>query len=272
METLDLIQKLYHAEPGIRRQAALVIGMVEETAALAALEQRSREEPDPNIKQVVIWAGKRVQYANQQNFSTIDAIFDHYQIDRELNSGIDPEEAELLRHQVHIQPETRHNSALNNIRLGSTLTADQIKTGRLGQRSADKIAMLRIPPIQPTDTNIKLKIKQLMDGAAPQRQKNAAIALREINNPAALPYLALVYYRNENPDLQTLIERSGKILYWSVNYAAMDRNGRLKLEIINRVRKGMYAAKSLAPQPVQQPSVTDILNQAQERRKRNRKR
>ena len=47
-----------------------------------------------------MWAGNRVQHAEQRGFSTIDAIFDYFQINRELSSGIDPEEAELLRHQA----------------------------------------------------------------------------------------------------------------------------------------------------------------------------
>lgn len=273
METLELIQKLYNPELGIRRQATLIVGMVQETAALAALEQRLREESDFNIKKVVMWAGKRVQHAQKNNFSTIDAIFEQFGIDRELASGIDPEEIELLRHQAYSNSGESHAGMFGDIRLGSTMTADQIKTGRLGARSADKKAMLRLPPMQPTNTDIGLKIKQLMNGDNPKRQKNAAIALREINNPAALPYLALVFHRNENPDIQDIIERSGKLLYWNINYAAMEHNGRLKLEIAKRLRDAGYIAPPPKPeQPKHQVlgkehGVTDILNQAQKRKR-----
>lgn len=273
METLELIQKLYNPESGIRRQAALIVGMVQETAALAALEQRLREESDSNIKQVVMWAGKRVQHAQKNNFSTIDAIFEQFGIDRELASGIDPEEIELLRHQSYSNSGESHAGVFGDIRLGSTMTADQIKTGRLGARSADKKAMLRLPSMQPTNTDVSLKIKQVMNGDNPKRQKNAAIALREINNPEALPYLALMFHRNENPDIQDIIERSGKLLYWNINYAAMERNGRLKLEIAKRLRDAGYI---VPPPPPEQPKhkvldngtgVTDILNQAQKRKR-----
>jgi len=274
METLQLIQQLYHAEAGIRRQAALIIGTVEETGALMALQQRAREETDDNIRKVVMWAEKRVQQAEKHGFSTIDAIFDYFKIDREIQSGIDPEEAEFLRHHSDVAGSITSNTVFT---FGSMLTADEIKTGRLGQRKTDKKSLLRLPPVQPTDTNIQLKIKQLMNGKDTRRQKNAALALKEINNPSALPYLALVYYRNDNPEIQDMIERATKILYWNINYYAMDTNGRLKLEIAKRRREGGYdrvakQSKRPATKPTKEVSVTDILAsaQAKKREKRNR--
>jgi hypothetical protein len=228
METLQLIQMLYHQESGIRRQAALVVGMVEETAALGALEQRLREEPDSNIKTVIMWAGNRVQQATRRKFSTIEAIFDHFQINHKLAPGIDVEEADFL-------------------------------------------------PIQPTDTDISIKIKHLLNSSDMKRQKYTALELRDINNPQALPYLALAFYRNENLEMNALIEQAGKALYWSINYAAMANNGRLKLEIEKRRREGMYPTRISSPQAsanpnkVQQESVPNILSHAlQLRQKRNR--
>lgn len=278
METLQLIQQLYHRESGIRRQTALVIGAVEEVTAFVALQQRAREETDDNIRRVVMWAGKRVQHADKRGYSTIDAIFDYFKIDREIQSGIDPEEAELLRHQSNVVTGTPSGGIFSDIKLGSTLTADDIKTGRLGQRMADKKSLLRLPPIQPTDTNIQQKIKQLLNSADPYRQKNAALALREINNPDALPYLALVYYRNENPELQTTIEKATKALYWNLNYYAMSQRGLLNMEIAKRRREGGYNQPRLtadpkpATEPTKQVSVTDILSQAQAKKRKNRRR
>lgn len=275
METLQLIQKLYHAETGMRRQAVLTVGMVQETSALGALEQRVREEPDDGIRAMIQWAGKRVRQAQIDGFTTMDAIFEHFKINRELASGIDPEEAELLRHQSYSGTQGNQGGMLSDIRLGSMLTADNIKTGRLGQRMTDKKSLLRLQPVHPTDTNISQKIKRLMDGSDAKRQKNAAIELRDINNPDALPYLALVFYRNENPEINDLIEQAGKTLYWMVNYATMDKNGRIKLEVAKRRREGNYAepieTASHPVTPAQNNSVTDILNQAQRNRKRRRR-
>lgn len=277
METLQLIQMLYHPDAGIRRQAALVVGMVEETSALVALEQRVREESDSNVKKVIMWAGNRVQHAEQRGFSTIDAIFDYFQINRELSSGIDPEEAELLRHQALILQNSASNGILGDIRLGSMMTVDSIKTGHLGKRDSDKKSLLRLLPTEPTDIDISVRIKRLMDGSDMKRQKNAAIELRDINNPQALPYLALVYYRKENLEINDYIEHTGKVLYWNINYAALDHNGRLNMEIAKRRREGMYPQSTASKKPsissestIQPETVTDILNQAQKRRK-NRK-
>jgi len=274
MESLQLIQQLYHPEAGMRRQAALVIGTVEETGALVALQQRAREETDENIRKVVRWAGKRVQQAEANGFSTIDAIFDYFKIDREIQSGIDPEEAELLRHHSDVAGGISQSSVFS---FGSMLTADEIKTGHLGQRNLDKKAMLRLPALQPSDTDIQMKIKQLTNSTDPRRQKNAALALREINNPDALPYLALVFYRNENPQNQDIVEKSTKALYWSVNYYAMDSKGLLNLEIAKRRREGGYdkvvtQSRRPQPEPAKQVSVTDILSSAQAKKRKKRKR
>lgn len=278
METLKIIQQLYHSEPGLRRQAALVIGTVEETAALAALEQRAREETDDNVKRVVMWAGKRVLQAEKTGYSTIDAIFDYFKIDREIKSGIDPEEAELLRHQTDVADGVHSGGIFSDIKLGSTLTADALQTGHLGQRGMDKKSQLRLPTVKPADTNIQLKVKQLMNSDDPRRQKNAALALREMNNPDALPYLALVFYRNENSELQEVFERSTKALYWNIKYYSMEQSGLLNLEIVKRRREGGYFPRQpeFEPKPAtestRQVSVTDILSQAQAKKRKKFKR
>ena len=277
METLQLVQMLYHQEIGIRQQAALIVGMVEETSALVALEQRVREETDANVKKTIMWAGNRVLQAEQRGYSTIDSIFDYFHINRELASGIDPEEAELLRHESMIQSSAHRGGILGDIRLGSMMTADSIQTGHLGKRSENKKALLRQLPSEPSDIDISVRVNRLMDSSDMKRQKNAAIELRDINNPQALPYLGLVFYRKENLSINDYIEHTGKVLYWNANYAAMDKNGRLKLEIAKRRREGRYSKSSNStPQSdkhqTQTPkvSVTDILNQGQQRRKKDR--
>lgn len=230
METLQLIQMLYHSEVGIRRQAALIVGLVEETSALVALEQRVREEPDSNIKKVVMWAGNRVQRAHQRGYSTIDAIFEHFQINRELASGIDPAEAERLRHMPKFQSHSQSDDSVD----------DNLLTEYSSKDLLHMKSLLRLMPREPSNIDISVRITRLMDGSDMQRQKNTAIELREINNPQALPYLALVFYRKENLDINDYIEHTGKILYWNVNYAVLDKNGWLDLEIAKRRREGNY--------------------------------
>lgn len=278
METLQLIQGLYNNDTGVRHQSALVIGMVQETSAIGALEQRYREEPDATIKDIVLWAGRRAQQGQRQGFSTIDAIFKHFQINRELASGIDPEEADALRHQVSITDTHSTGGALGGIRLGSMMTAEHLKTGNLaGERRLDPKAVLRLPPVKITDTDISLKIKRLMDSSNPRRQKLAALELGDINNPKALPYLARLMYQNQNaePALMEVVERIGKQLYWNFNYATMEKNGRLNIEIAKRRRDGQFPAPS-AQVPVAQTEsvaldVNAILDQAQKNRKKRRR-
>lgn len=97
MQTVDLIKHLYHQNAKVRYKTMLVIGMVEETTAVGAVYQRSREEPEVYIKKAIAWAIQRIDVAKGNGFSTIDAIFDYFHINREIESGVSPEEVEVMR-------------------------------------------------------------------------------------------------------------------------------------------------------------------------------
>lgn len=266
METLKLIMSLYDNDPKIRNQSALIVGMVNETAALGALEQRYREETDTDVKQSLQWAGRRVEQANKARYTTIDAIFEHFQINRELTSGIDPDEADALRHS-----NSTTESGFSHIKMGSMLGADQLQTGHLdGERRQNKQTFLRLRPIVTSEIDISVKIKRLMDMSDPKRQKNAALELKDINNPAALPHLSWIVCHHENKEVCALAEKAGKHIYWNVNYAIMEHNGRLKLEMDKRRAHQIMSQpmSAMAVTPASNPDdLASILNQAQKNRK-----
>lgn len=298
MQALDLIKYLYHPDAKTRYQCVLVAGMVEETTALGALQQRANEEPEEHIKKAIWWAGQRAQAAHKKGFSTINAIFDHFHINRELASGISPEEAEVMRKmQQQFDSEMRKMQQKSNdnrgkMALGSALGGAMVggigvgasqAMGYLGSTSmnmgdrpqADQPA-LRIPPTQVSDTDISQHIKRLMKDPDPDKQRKTALALGDINNPSALPYLALTVYQHPDESVKTAAETAGKRIYWNFNYIAMTEDGRLDQEISIRREEfqgGFRPATQSKPKPTQQTPQEDIsaiLDRAQKNKRKNR--
>lgn len=296
MQSNDLIKGLFHLNPKARFQCVLVIGMVEETLALKALRQRISEESEQHIQQAIRWSGARTEAAAKRGHSTLNAIFDHFQINRELASGISPEEAQVMRKmQQQLDSQLRQMEDQNNKRrgqmaLGSALGAGLIggvATGasmashvlnqssmQIGDNPLQANPALRVAPTQLSQADISQQVKRLMQDSDPKRQRNAALALADINNPAALPYLALTVYSQSDEDLKKAAETSGKRIFWNLNYLAMDEDGRLEQEIEIRrtdLQHKPQMTNQSNPNPMKTSTsedIANILDRAQKNRKR----
>lgn len=113
-----------------------------------------------------------------------------------------------------------------------------------------------------------------MDDGDFERQRKSALALGEVNNPTALPYLALIAYQHPDETIKLVAETAGKGIYWNVNYAKMAQDGRLEQEIAKRRQiieaGGRLTASSHKPptQKAPQEDIDSILDRAQKKRKR----
>src|SRR5215216_5483046 len=92
-----LIQALKHPEAKYRLQAAQVIHMVEETAAVIELIDRYRQETDPVVKEALLAAGRHVRERKEAGYDTLDAIFEYFKINDELKTMDTKDEERLIK-------------------------------------------------------------------------------------------------------------------------------------------------------------------------------
>lgn len=298
-----LLGGLSHAQPAVRLDVARVLGMLDETRALDALRHQYHVEPDPAVRAAVVWAGKRVYDAQQSGYDTLNALFRHFNVDRALGQAASSAEAEQLRYvrqglDADLQAQLE---GANKRRMGLSLAAGlggAMLAGPLGGIVAARMAMgsgsgaapgidfrsqrvtQRAPAARPTADEIGVWVKRLRESLAPAAREQAALELSQINNPAALPHLAAAFMLDPADKVRDAAQRSGKILYWSALYWAMEQDGTLAAEIERRAAalgvtlppEGAPPAvpgSTSAPEPP--ADVSDILRRAQEERARRKK-
>ena len=299
-----LLGGLSHAQPAVRLDVARVLGMLDETRALDALRQRYHVEPDPAVRAVIVWAGKRLHEAQQAGYDTLNALYRYFNVDRELARLADAAETEMLR-QLEQGLDTDLRTQLEQAgkrRMGFTLAAGiggTMLAGPLGGLAAARMAMgpgpdvassgfdprpqlgtQRTPATRPTSDDISVWVKRLRESLAPAAREQAALELSQINNPAALPHLAAAFALDPADKVRDAAQRAGKILYWSALYWAMEQNGSLAAELERRaVASGTRPAPGGAPPaapgsadfPQSPADVSDILRKAQEERARRKR-
>lgn len=304
----NLIANLKNPQPATRLDVIRVLGMVEETRALDALRHRLGEETLPEIKETILWAGRRINAAAQQGHSTQGAIFQFFGIDREIENTQDDPDADLMRkmdEQLQLEMMRRQRDASQkktNLAAGTMLATAALSAagapvpgvsmGGLLQAGAEtassnlgqtrpQIGVQRTPAPRPSTTDIGLWIKRMTDGQDINQRVNAAQHLRELNNPAALPHLARIVASNDAAAIREAAEKAGKQIYWNAVYWQMEQDGSLAVEIDAR-RKALGKTSpnhTTAQQPPatntpeeQSPEdVADILRRAEEARQRRKK-
>jgi len=292
MKANDLIKHLHNPDSKIRYKCILVVGMVEETDALGTLQKRVNIESETHIKKAVQWAIHRVETAKNNGQSTLNTIFDYFHINQELASGVPPEEAEMVRKmQQQLDSQLRDmqkksdnqrgmmtigaglgGALIGNVSAGTSQASIPLSTPS-GSSKSEKPA-LRIPPTQTSNADISQLIKRLINDSDEEKQRKSALALGDINNPTALPYLALTAYQHPDSGVKVAAEKSGKRIYWNFNYIAMEQDGRLEQEIAKRREEfdaGLRSKTQLKPKSVQAGTSEDIsaiLDRSQKKRKR----
>lgn len=261
MKLDTLIASLRHANPAVRLDVVRVLGMTDETGALEALRASYAQETDEAVRQAISWAGKRLYQAQQAGYSTLNEIFRHFNIDRELENAPDAVEAELMR-----KLENQLSNDLNQMRTGTGLrqaglsaaaglglgliggttmglsaamgglTAGAgIASSSLGE-TRPQIGTTRTPPTAPSTTDISVWVKRLRAGKLPGQREEAIFELGSLNNPSALPHLAAIFVEDTSPQVRETAQRVGKALYWNSIYWDMERDGTLRAEMDRRLQ------------------------------------
>jgi hypothetical protein len=298
MQLDTLINGLNHPEPSVRLDVVRVLGMVEETRVLDALRQRYAAETDPAVREAIQWAGQRLYSAQQAGYSVVDALFDYFNITREIENMPDEHEAEMLRKMENMFDQDLHRmqEQATRRRAGTALAAGlggmmaggsmvgmgmmsaalkpgaDIAGSNMGAGRSGSVQ--RTPPTAPATTDIAVRIRRLREDTTPANRIAAATELAQINNPQALPALAAAFLLDPVPQVRQAAERFGKILYWSMLYWAMEQSGAIAAEMKQR-RAALGSAQDTpgasAPSSTTPEDAAEILRRAQENRAKRKK-
>lgn len=300
-----LLQGLKDENPTRRLAIIRIIGVVEETRLLKPVRDQYLTETVPQVKSAIEWAGKRLYTAHQSGFDTLNALFEHFNLNREIANMASEAEAQLLKEmEQNLQVELmrrKQQSGQRNMGLsaaaaiGGTMIAgplagaaaagsvfaassSDILSSNLGP-VRDQISTKRTPAPRPSDLDIKIWLKRLREDESPDSRKSAAIELGNLNNPTALPYLAMAAIADPVPEVRDIAERFCKILYWSQLYWQMTQDGSIEQEIARRAaERGINPAEVKStpppqPQPqAKQEDIATILQKAQEAREKRKRR
>lgn len=296
-----LINNLNHSGANVRLGVARVIGTVEETAALDALRAHYDTEQDLDVRSAILWAGRRVKAAADRGYTTLDALFTHFGIFKELRELGDPDEAaklrsiqsqfenDLLRQTLQDQERliTRNaqqtglslllgsSGGLIGAGLGAGSTTPMVDFGPSGP-SRTEIGAKRAPATMPTKADISRPLNKLRESHDPSERRRAVIQLGELNNTAALPYLAEAFVADADDEVKQMAERWAKLIYWGAIYWRMEQEDTLE-QMMREKAAAMREQNNLTPDqslPIQhtplqqQEDLDDILRRAEERRKR----
>ncbi|NDJ77670.1 MAG: HEAT repeat domain-containing protein [Chloroflexi bacterium] len=272
-----LLGGLNNAEPAVRLDVVRVLGMLDETRALEALRERYQKETDPNVRNAIAWAGKRLFEARQAGYSTIDEIFRHFNVDKEIEHVPNPDEIELMRKmQDSLDADLLRMKSRATKRQAGLAVAAGMAGGMIGGSTmalsamsgalaagADvassavgahrpQIGTTRAPATIPSNSDISIWLKRLRTGKTAQQREQAAIELGQLNNPAALPHLAAVFVGDSSPQVRQVAQRFGKQLYWGAIYWDMEQSGELQKEM---ERRAAALGKQLSSQPQAGPAA-----------------
>lgn len=288
-----LLEAINHPQPDVRISAARVLGTVEETRALGVVGQRYKTESDPAVREALAWAGQRIHAAHQAGHSTVNEIFRHFGIDREIANREDESEAELMKKlednftlemmrkqsdaavfNTGLKAATMIGGALTGLPLGGITSMMQpgaeVAASNLGVKRPET-GKTRVPAAAPSSADISVWVRRLRGTTEPDQRAAAAMELVHLNNPAALPILAALFLSDSAPQVREAAQRAAKQLYWGAVYWTMEKDGSLAQEMDRRAAllgKPGEAKPDPTPPPAPQQDINAILRQAEAARAR----
>ncbi|MEP7286887.1 MAG: HEAT repeat domain-containing protein [Chloroflexota bacterium] len=232
-----LLASLNNPVPAARIEMLRVLATLEETLALPTLRNLINSETDPDVLPVLKWAGKVIWQAQQNGYSTANAIHKHFRRDLELSPEEKQEAAKLANLQQNLDVELmkeRQDAQVRNVGTTLALGALGAMVGGVGMGASiimagangatnnpdsglvarPKIGTEAIPPQRPTEVNIAVWLRRLKDAEAKHR-KAALTELGSLNNPAALPHIAAVFATESDPQVKEAAQRAAKIIYYN---------------------------------------------------------
>ena len=270
-----LIAGLRQPAPAARIEMLRILAMLEETRALPALGALHQTERDPHVLRALRWAGSVITAAAQRGYTTDAALRAFFRLD----GGPSPEEIEEQRKlaklkeemdidRIRNQQDDLKRQASNTAMMGATammlggagIAASVMLSTLAGAGGEDSQLPERggvIPPQRPTQSDIEMWVTRLGDFDARAR-RNAAIELRGLNNPAALPHLAHRFALETTPEVRQEVQAAGKALYFHW----------LRWEQVSAKER----AEAAAPPPeAAAPNAADILARAKAAREARKK-
>ena len=86
----------------------------------------------------------------------------------------------------------------------------------------------RDPPMRPTDTPIQRQVQRLHNDPDPQNRQIMLRELMSINNPAALPQMARVFFTDADADVRHLAKEQARLLHWKLQYWYLSEDGTIE--------------------------------------------
>jgi len=304
----DLLKALNHPRPDVRISTARLLGVLEETRALGAVGQRYKVETDPAVREALAWAGQRLHAAHQSGYSTLNEIFRHFGIDREIANREDPTEADLMKQmqdsldmellrmrgdaaakKAGLTTAVAIGGALMGLPVGGMINAAMQPGAEWAESNLGvnrpQIGMQRVPAVAPGTADISVWVRRLRELPDPAQRARAADELATLNNPAALPILAAAFVADRAPQVQQAAQRAAKLIYWNALYWQMEHDGSLVQEMARRAealgkaplppdaaQSDTTPAQPTPPAPSQPQDISAILRQAEAARARRGKR
>ncbi|MBN8619235.1 MAG: HEAT repeat domain-containing protein [Anaerolineae bacterium] len=280
MITDELVSKLQHSDALQRLNAAIVLGTVDEVQAIPPLIEAFKHEGEADVKQAMSWAGKRLQAARHEGYSTLEAIIQHFRIDRMLDEQNEARERQMME-QMKFRAEMEHlkrqddnikDMAAGSVIGGALFGLSGMMSGMAGvaPSSADfissnlgssgpQLGTQRIMPTRPSSSEIRLQVQRLHHDASPDKRAQAALNLaRLVNNPEALPDLAHAFISDPAAAVQAAAQKAAKEIYWNAVYWDMEQNGEMAAEITRRAGNTESSAPAPKPALEDKPAASDI--------------
>ncbi len=239
------IQALYvglkDPQPASRIRALYVLAMVEEIDALPILRDMLKWETHPAVAEEIKRTGRMLTEAQKRGHSTDAGIRAQFRLYLEKSEAEIEDEKQLARVRAQAEAQTirdRKDSAAGKAGMalaagtlasmvgGSSFGASAVASSMGASVGATEsalgevrpqIGMQSIPPQRPSDHDITVWLKRLKDGD-PQKRAMAVIELKGLNNPQALPPLAMCYSSDPEPRLREEAQKAGKSIYYNWLY------------------------------------------------------
>lgn len=273
MNMQAFMNALRHENPLFRLNAARSLGMVAEVDAFEPMGVVFQQETDPEVKQAMHWAGKEILKAKQSGITTIDRVFEVFNINQEILNMPDPSEEKLMqtmqdnldRDLLKMKKDGLAGQAGLTIAAGlagslvggaiggvAASTGAAMNMARSGGISHDydrsTFGSKRIPATRPTDASIKIWSQRLLSAEDPALRITAARELWMINNPAAVPNLANAYLNDPVQEVRDEAYRCGVELYLKMRYWEFHQDGTLDDEFRTRaLAAGKIQTESTPP-------------------------
>jgi hypothetical protein len=239
-----LLDQLRSSTPESRIEALCALVMLEETQALGVLGEMWKTETHPEVRQALAWAGKQIQAARQEGYSTAATMAEVFRLNRGPDERDQYEKRLLSQIQTnaHLEKVKQHGIDQDNrvgqfARNAAAASALSLALG-LGPGAAvgmigpmisassnlddgsdnrPRIGQEPITPARPTSADINAWLKRLSD-PNPKGRVAAILQLRDFNNPAALGPLGKRFATDPAPEAREAAQVTGKLIYFSALY------------------------------------------------------